>query len=379
MGQLPDVRAAGLIPATRERAYAREGRFYVQNQGGVPPPGYGPSPQQQPSVQPRIPDANYRYHNLALAANSYRFVGTLLKVVGVIFLLAGPLLLWVGMNTKAIVGTCIRETRAYLPDCQSSELAGGLNQTAFGWVWPVAVIAVTLWIGVPLVIRGFIQSAHGEALLAVADIAVATTSTGDQASLAVWSRHRSLSNFSAWLALGIVLIFILVGAAIVTSAIIAGDTSRSSDTLGAHRHRVDLDASVPVGFVAGAAVQFTVGSDDADWSEIDGPRLAFHSGESATVETVTGNTFTTKEYPSLVAPISAARLLAGADAATGGAAHDASTSPRRPAVAIPSVPNNTGPRTTPCVKVGEACTYSSSCCGDALCDGTQCVDMGLPQ
>jgi hypothetical protein len=268
----------------------------MANYGG-PPPSYQPAPQQ---YAPQ-PSANYRYDNLALAANSYRFVGTLLKVVGVIIVLCGPLLLIVGMNTEAVAGRCPNS----LSWCSSDELAGGVNQTDWGFVWPLAVVLATLWLGVPMVIRGIIQSAHGEALLALADIAVATTSIGNPGLLAAWSGRRSVSSFVGVLVAALVGVVLLVFISIGVAVHIADAKKQAS---GTSSRPSGLGASAPMGFAPGATIQFIKGSADADWLGVDEPHLDFLSGESAIVDTVAGSTFTTKAFPGQFAPISAARV-----------------------------------------------------------------------
>ena len=62
--------------------------------------------EPQPPAHGQQQSGNYRYDNLALAANSYRAVGTLLKVSGALIVLCGPLLLAVGMNSDLVAGRC---------------------------------------------------------------------------------------------------------------------------------------------------------------------------------------------------------------------------------------------------------------------------------
>lgn len=92
---------------------------------------------------------DYRYPNLALAANSFRFIGALQIAFGLLFCTTG-LLTPVFRNAAAFAAT--------------------------PWM-PLAVAVFGPMLGLTLVVRGVSQAAHGEALLALGDIAVATVSS----------------------------------------------------------------------------------------------------------------------------------------------------------------------------------------------------------
>lgn len=169
----------------------------------------------------------YRYPNLALAANTYRFVGGVQTVFGVLFCATGLL-----------TG----------PFKNAPELAG-----APPWM-PLAVAIFGPMLGLWLVVRGVSQAAHGEALLALGDIAVATVSRS-RAARPIQVR-RSMLRFELTVAALVVVVVLGFSVALgVTRDIAAGRTVRAAESAlpVPPKRSVPPDLSRPPGRPAGVA------------------------------------------------------------------------------------------------------------------------------